>query len=197
MKHLSPRSSRVLRRALPMALLLPWLTGCGQDGATDAAANGAAQASRAVNRDLVDGVPMGKPTAPVEVRFALSATPQPGVPFKVRVELKALATVPSMQAAVTASEGLVLLDPIAPVGFEKVGAGSTHEFLITAQAAAAGGQVVNVAVTLVDPLGEQTRAVAFPVLVGGSAMPAPVTRAKPTAGGEQVVPLKGTETTRP
>ena len=190
------QNKNTVRLLVPALLLLPWLVACGQDPATDAAAP-AAGATAKVTRDLVEGVPMGKPTAPVEVKFALLSSPQPGVPFKLRVVLAPSATVPTMQAEVSAGEGLALLAPLAPVSFDKVSAGTTYEFEVTAQAANAGGQVLGVAVTMTDPLGEQTRSVAFPILVGGSAMPAPATRAKAGAGGEAVVPLKGTETTRP
>ena len=118
----------------------------------------------------------------------------------IRVVLLPGATVPTMDVEVSASEGLVLLDPIAPVTLDKVSAGTVHQVTVTAQAPAAGGYVLNVAVTLDDPAGEQTRVLAFPILVGGSAMPAPVSRAKPSVGAagamEAVVPLAGTETTR-
>jgi hypothetical protein len=108
-----------------------------------------------------------------------------------------------MEVDVSASEDLVLLDPIAPVTLDKVSAGSVHQVTVTAQAPSAGGYVLNVAVTLDDPAGEQTRVLAFPVLVGGSAMPAPTSRAKPGPGesagltgtAEVVVPLVGRETT--
>jgi hypothetical protein len=98
----------------------------------------------------------------------------------------------------------VLLDPVAPVTLEKISAGTVHELTVTAQAPVAGGFVLNVAVTLADPLGEQTRVLAFPLLVGGSAVPAPVSLAKPDAPAiagaagtpESIVPLRGTETSR-
>jgi hypothetical protein len=195
MNHPSSSSSRFRQLARWWLVSLPLLGACGNEPDITAAAPAAATAR--VSRDLVEGVPLGKPTAPVEIGFSLTAPPQPNVPFKVRVVLTPSATVPAMTAEVTAGEGLVLLDPIAPVSFEKVSSGSTYEFTVTAQAPIAGGQVINVAVTLTDPVSEQTRAVAFPVLVGGSAVPAPATRAKPSAGGERVVPLKGTETTSP
>ena len=185
--------ARLLGRAWPVLVLLPCLAGCGENAA-EAPTASAADASSRVTRDLVDGVPMGKLTAPVDVKFGLLSSPQPGTPFKVRVVLTSSVTVPLMQAEVSAGEGVVLLDPIAPVSFDKVSAGQPYEFVVTAQSAAAGGQVINVAATVSDPVSEQTRAVAFPVLVGGSAMPAPVTRAKPGPAGEAVVPLKGTET---
>lgn len=200
--------SATARGVLLGGALLPWLAGCGS-GETSAPSKAANEAARVahITRDLVEGVPMGKPVAPVEVKFGLLSTPQPGQPFKVRVVLLPSATVPSMAVDVSGSEGLVLLDPIAPVTLEKVSAGSVHEVTVTAQAPTAGGFVLNVAVTLDDPLGEQTRVLAFPLLVGGSAMPVPVSRAKVSAGpngavggtsgaGEAVVPLAGTETTR-
>lgn len=201
MKHFLKSLSFTVRSALLGSVLVPWLAGCGS-GETPAPTKTATDAARVahITRDLVEGVPMGKPVAPVEVKFGLVSLPQPGQPFKVRVVLLPSATVPSMSAEITSSEGLVLLDPVAPVTFEKVSAGSVHEVTVTAQAPLAGGVVLNVAVTLADPLGEQTRVLAFPVLVGGSAMPSPVSRAKPVpgpgGGSEAVVPLAGTETTR-
>lgn len=201
-------SSAAVRAGLLAVALLPWVAGCGETPAP-APTKAATDAARVANitRDLVEGVPMGKPVAPVEVKFGLASPPQPGVPFKVRVVLLPGATVPSMQVTVTGSEGLVLLDPMAPVLLEKVSAGTVHDLTVTAQAPVAGGFVLNVAVTLADPLGEQTRVLAFPLLVGGSAVPAPLpplpSRAKPGAGvadaagtAEVVVPLRGTETAR-
>ena len=201
--------SATLRGALLVSSLLPWLAGCGSNE-PPAPAKTAADVARVahITRDLVEGVPMGKPVAPVEVKFGLLSVPQPGVPFKVRVVLLPGATVPTMDVEVSASEGLVLLDPIAPVTLDKVSAGTVHQVTVTAQAPSAGGYVLNVAVTLNDPAGEQTRVLAFPVLVGGSAMPAPVSRAKPSPSPnpgpgsgvndatEAVVPLAGRETTR-
>ena len=192
--------SATLRLALLAGALLPCLAGCGRSE-PPAPAKNAADAARVahITRDLVEGVPMGKPVAPVEVKFGLLSTPQPGVPFKVRVVLLPGTTVPAMDVDVSASEGLVLLDPIAPVTLDKVSAGTVHQVTVTAQAPRAGGYVLNVAVTLDDPTGEQTRVLAFPVLVGGSAMPAPASRAKASSGltgdGEAVVPLAGRETT--
>ncbi|MEY4376825.1 MAG: hypothetical protein RJB26_1375 [Pseudomonadota bacterium] len=188
----------VLRSAAFAGALLPWLAGCGEAPAP-AQTKTAADAARVehITRDLVEGVPMGKPVAPVEVKFGLMSSPQPGVPFKVRVVLLPGATVPTMDVEVSGSEGLVLLDPVAPVTLERVSAGSVREVTVTAQAPTAGGFVLNVAVTLDDPLGEQTRVLAFPVLVGGSALPAPPSRAKTGVGAtEAVVPLAGTESTR-
>ncbi len=197
--------SAAWRGSLLAAALLPWVAGCGEAPAP-APTKAATEAARVANitRDLTEGVPMGKPVAPVEVKFGLTSPPEPGVPFKVRVVLLPGATVPAMQVKVSGSEGLVLLDPVAPVTLEKISAGTVHELTVTAQAPVAGGFVLNVAVTLADPLGEQTRVMAFPLLVGGSAVPVPVSLAKPgapaTAGAtgtaESIVPLRGTETAR-
>jgi len=200
MSNRTVSSSATLRGALLASAVLPWLFGCGSGSEPAAPAKTAADAVRVahITRDLVEGVPMGKPVAPVEVKFGLLSTPQPGVPFKVRVVLLPAATVPTMDVDVSASEGLVLLDPIAPVTLDKVSAGTVHQVTVTAQAPSVGGYVLNVAVTLDDPNGEQTRVLAFPVLVGGSAMPATVSRAKPSPGltgaAEAVVPLAGRET---
>ena len=197
--------SATLRGALLASTLLPWFAGCGGGSEPPAPVKTVADAARVahITRDLVEGVPMGKPVAPVDVKFGLLSVPQPGVPFKVRVVLLPGATVPTIEVDVSASEDLVLLDPIAPVTLDKVSAGSVHQVTVTAQAPSAGGYVLNVAVTLDDPAGEQTRVLAFPVLVGGSAMPAPTSRAKPGPGesagltgtAEVVVPLVGRETT--
>jgi hypothetical protein len=193
--------SATLRGALLASALLPWLAGCGGGSEPPAPVKTAADAARVahITRDLVEGVPMGKPVAPVDVKFGLLSVPEPGVPFKVRVVVLPGATVPTMEVNVSASEGLVLLDPIAPVTLDKVSAGTVHQVTVTAQAPSVGGYVLNVAVTLDDPAGEQTRVLAFPVLVGGSAMPAPASRAKSSPGlngaTEAVVSLVGSETT--
>lgn len=195
------RGRAAARSTVLAAALLPWLAGCG-DAPAPAPSKAATEAARVANitRDLVEGVPMGKPVAPVEVKFGLLSAPQPGVPFKVRVVLLPAATVPLMQVEVGGSEGLVLLDPVAPVALDKVSAGTVRELIVTAQAPVAGGFVLNVAVTLNDAMGEQTRVLAFPVLVGGSAVPMPASRAKPSMGPagttEAVVPLAGTESSR-
>jgi hypothetical protein len=176
------------------------LSGCGSSGAPVAdVTKGAGQPARvaSLDRDLVEGVPMGKPVAPVGVKFGLSGTPVAGTPFKVTLVVSPEVIVPSMLVEVTPAEGLVLLDPVEPVTFQKISAGSTHELTLTLQAPANGGYVLNVAVTLNEPAGDQTRVLAFPLLVGGSATPVLSTRAKSAAGGEAVVPLKGTESGGP
>ncbi len=197
---------KFLLRVLSGGCLLALVTltsGCGKaatptaDGANGAKGAGAAARVAALGRDLVEGVPMGKPVAPVGVKFGLGATPVAGVPFKVTLVVSPEVIVPSMSVEVTAAEGLVLLDPVAPVTFEKISAGSAHELTVTLQAPANGGYVLNVAVTLNEPAGDQTRVLAFPMLVGGSATPVLSTRAKSSVGGEAVVPLKGTESGGP
>jgi hypothetical protein len=198
--------SRLSPRLLAATLVpLVLLAGCGRDDAADQPAAAAAPAAvvdeaaaakvAEATRDMVAGVAVGKPNAPVDIKFELAERPEPGAPFKVRVAVLPQAAAASLTVEVTASDGLVLLDPVTPVQLDKVTGGSLQEVTVTAQAPAAGGYVLNVAVTLNDAAGGQTRAMAFPLLVGGQALPAKVsTQAKPLgAGGERAVPLKGTE----
>lgn len=205
----NPASRPVTRptHRLLAATLVPLvlLAGCGGEDAPAASATAAApavlvdEAAAAkvaeATQGMVAGVAVGKPSAPVDVKFELNDRPEPGTPFKVRVAVLPQVAAASLTVEVTGSDGLVLLDPVGPVQLDKVTGGSLQEVTVTAQAGVAGGYVLNVAATLNDGTGGQTRAMAFPLLVGGQALPAKVTsQAKPLASGaERAVPLRGTE----
>lgn len=199
--HSRPTPRLLAATLVPLVLL----AGCGrEEGAAQPAAaaapaavvdEAAAAKVAEATREMVAGVAVGKPSAPVDVKFELAGRPEPGTPFKVRVAVLPQVAAASLTIEVTGSEGLVLLDPVGPVEVEKVTGGSLQEVTVTAQAGAAGGYVLNVAATLNDASGGQTRAMAFPLLVGGQALPAKVaSQAKPLgAGAERAVPLRGTE----
>ncbi len=146
--------------------------GC-QRGAAPAAAQSARSADPAgdpdvlnANRVMAAGVPIGKTTAPVDVRFNLGAVPRPGEPFALEVAVLPRGPVPLMQVDVSSSEGLNILEPAGQVTREKVQAGSLVHVHVRASAAATGTYIVQVRTTLELMDGSEADEFAFPILVG-------------------------------
>ena len=122
-----------------------------------------------VNRSMSPAVPMDASKAPVDARFDLASVPVVGAPFEVAVAVLPTAASPSLRVTVTGSDGLVIIDPVAPVLIEKVQAGSVVRVVVKASSVEAGSRVVMVKVTLDLPAGPEQRGFAFPVIVGGGA----------------------------
>jgi hypothetical protein len=182
--------------ALGMAASL--LAGCHSGGeaprpaARKAAAKNAAQPAEPsaeaivaeVNRTMASGVPMGVSAAPVDIHFDLASVPNPGAPFTLEVAVLPAAPAPVLRIEVTGGEGLAILEPEGPLGFEKVQAGSVTRLKVRASSAEAGTRLVQVRATLELPEGPEWRVFAFPVVIGAPAAPAvkaPVPAAKGAA----------------
>ena len=152
----------------------------GTSGAAQSAAKKAASAEPAVdpavaeaNRTMASGVPIGKSTAPLEVRFDLASVPVAGENFELDIAVLPDAPAPVLHLEVTGGEGLTILDPDGPVGFEKVQAGSVAHLRVRASAATAGTRLVQVRATLELPGGPESRVFAFPLVIGTPAAATP------------------------
>jgi hypothetical protein len=130
------------------------------------------------NRTMVSGVPMGTSTAPLDIRFDLSAVPSPGEPFEIDVAVLPEAPAPVLRLEVTGGEGLSIIDPDGSVAFEKIQAGSVTRFKVRASSATAGTRLIEVRATLELPGGPESRVFAFPVVIGVPAAPAAAPAAK-------------------
>ncbi len=126
-----------------------------------------------VTRTMASGVPLGKSTAPLEVRFNLGAVPSPGVTFVVDVAVLPEAPAPVLHVEVTGGDGLTIQEPDGFFTFEKVQAGSVTHLKIRANSAAAGTRLVQIRATLELPEGPESKVFAFPVVIGGPAPAAP------------------------
>jgi hypothetical protein len=72
------------------------------------------------NRTMASGVPIGKRTAPLEVRFDLASVPRPGETFLIDVAALPAAAAPVLRLEVTGGEGLSIIEPDGFVAYEKV-----------------------------------------------------------------------------
>ena len=127
------------------------------------------------NRVMAAGVPIGKTTAPVDVRFNLGAVPHPGEPFALEVAVLPRGPVPLLQVDVSSSEGLTILEPAGQVRREKVQAGSLVHVHVRASAASTGTYIVQVRTTLELMDGSNADEFAFPIVVGERPPAAPAT----------------------
>jgi hypothetical protein len=170
--------------AAALMLALAALPGCQRGSSTQPAGaakptpKAAAPADTGVDpavdatRRMAVGVPVGTSTAPVEVRFDLPNVPAPGQPFQLDVAVLLQAPAPLLRIDVAGGAGLTIADPPGTVVLEKVQAGTVQHVAVTAASSGPGTRVFNVKVTLDLPTGAESRAFAFPVIVGGSAAPA-------------------------
>ena len=127
----------------------------------------------AANRTMAAGVPVGDSAAPVETRFDVASVPTAGQAFSVRVAVMPGAPVPVLRLDVAGTDGLTILYPDGQITREKVAAGSVVPLEVRAQTATVGASVLYVKATLELPDGPQTRAFAFPILVGQVAAAGP------------------------
>jgi hypothetical protein len=119
--------------------------------------------------DMVHGVSPGKATAPVDLKFSLTAKPELGAPLAIDIALLATGVSDSMALSVQASDGLDV-DPTTSVStFPKSQVGSLYRHQIKVTPRADGVYYVNVLVTTAVTGGPQTRSFSIPLLVGGVA----------------------------
>lgn len=160
-------------------------TGCGGSG-TDNAAAPAAKPDKATKSatnpeedalaaaeqqtaDMVHGVSPGKPAAPVDLKFNLSAKPELGKPLPIDIALLATGASDAMTLSVQASDGLEVDPATSLANFPKSQVGALYRHQITVTPRAEGAYFVNVVVTTVVPGGPQSRSFAIPLLVGSVA----------------------------
>lgn len=181
----------VSRHAVPalagLALAAALLAGCHSGGEGPAPVAGKPAAKKAApppsepsvdpavaeaNRTMVSGIAIGTSTAPLDIRFDLSAVPKPGEAFELDVAVLPEAPAPVLRLEVSGGEGLAIIDPDGSVAFEKIQAGTVTRLKVRASSATAGTHLIQVRATLELPGGPESRVFAFPVVVGGAATPA-------------------------
>ncbi len=158
-----------------LALALLAVAGCGEtpDSATDASAESAAVAearrnAAAQTEDMVAAVPIGKPGAPIEVRFDLPTKPVLGEPLKINVAVVPVTAVARLEVVFQGSDGLDIVanGVIGPLDNPKTGAVIRHEVIVLPKR---DGVATLSAVAMTD--GEDSsasRSFAIPVIVGAS-----------------------------
>ncbi len=180
----APTGGRRLATAIAIGLAAILLAACQRGGSASVAPPkplahpapvrdpGMDPAVVSANRTMAAGVPVGDSAAPVDARFDLDAAPIRGVPFAVGVAILPGAPVPLVRLDVSASEGLVIVQPESQVSQEKVAAGTVVPLQVSLLSAEAGTRVLTVKATLELPDGPQSRTFAFPLIVG-AVPPAP------------------------
>jgi hypothetical protein len=171
-------------RCLALLLATALCTACGKDSTTGkgapvpaqtttskaaAAATDPVEDAEKQTAAMVHGVSPGKPTAPVELKFSLTAKPVLGTPFTIDVALVATAISDSMTLSVQASDGLEVDTATSLASFPKSLAGALYRHQVKVTPRAEGAFFVNVLVTTTVAGGPQSRSFSIPVLVGGVA----------------------------
>jgi hypothetical protein len=140
-----------------------------------------------VTADMVRGVSPGKPTAPVDLKFNITAKPALGVPVEIDLAVFATGATDSMTLSAQGGEGLDVDAATSLASFPKSAAGVLYRHKIRVTPRAEGAFYVNALVTAVVPgAGPQSRSFAIPLLVGGpGALAKPVEAPSvPNSGGE-------------
>ena len=119
---------------------------------------------------MVRGVSPGKPTAPVDLKFNISAKPALGVPLEIDLAVFATGAIDSMTLSAQGGDGLEIDAATSLASFPKSAAGVLYRHKLRVTPRAEGAFYVSALVTtLVAGTGPQSRSFAIPLLVGGVA----------------------------
>jgi hypothetical protein len=175
-------------------LALAALVGLGACGGSDAPAPSSAPSTSKPDEGVDPAVAeatkrttaamaVGEGTAPVELRFGLAAEPVAGRPTAVELAVLPKVTVPTLRVAVRGDGDVEVAEPAQVVTLEKVQSGTLHTVPVSAIPQRAGATTLTVAVTLVQPTGEESRTFQLPLLVraaDGAAAASPTAPATPS-----------------
>jgi hypothetical protein len=206
-------------RWLTLALCAALCTACGGNSTADSspkpavaakpakplssAAEAAAQDVASVEdaekltANMVRGVSPGRPTAPVDLKFNISAKPALGVPLGIDLAVFATGAIDSMTLSAQGGDGLEIDAATSLASFPKSAAGVLYRHKLRVTPRAEGAFYVSALVTtVVAGTGPQSRSFAIPLLVGGVAaldrtVPAPNSTAA-SAGGAGRAPAPQT-----
>ncbi len=145
--------------------------------------------------DLAREAKAGKPGAPIELKYELTASPEVGQPFVIDFALEPQTASPVMRVMVVASEGLALRQSSARPLQRNVEADSEYWHQIVVEPSDNGAFSVNVIAILGDGPDSMARTFSIPVIVGS---PSPSSQArKPApqvdATGQAIQPVPGQE----
>ncbi len=164
------------------------------------AAAAAAQAKiDAHNRELVSGVTVGKPGAPVELKFELGARPAVGQELPITIELTPRAAIGRLQVTVQGSEGIELSadTDLAPVDRPTPDVVVARTFTVTPKHE--GVFYIPVIAYASEAAASTSRSFAIPIIVGngGAAALAQKPATTMAAGNERVESMPAQESGSP
>jgi hypothetical protein len=195
------RASQWLAAAVLAATCV--VSGCGGGGGDGGAKphakakpQSAAQAPQPVAVDddprYASAVVSGKTSAPVDLKYDLSAKPKVGEPFEVELVFQPRLPADTLEIEVTGMPGLVVGQQGA-FKFEKVQAQTPYVQKVTLQADADGTYYINVIARMITQVQTEVRTFSVPVVLGTSpsvvAKPAP----QKDAAGQPIEPMHATE----
>lgn len=170
-----------LRPLLPAILFLYAL-------AADAAPRDRQIEARRPTLEIAGHTIIGKPTAPIAVRYELGGAPSLGQPLSVRIYAEPAPGVTDLTLTLTADEALHV-GPVAQVGS---GAGAEQIWTVTVTPVRDGVGHVHVSVTGMVDGTEQTRSLLIPVRTSGGA-PSSGPEVDRNGDGEAVISLPAEE----
>ncbi len=140
---------------------------------------------------LASAVISGKTSAPVDLKYDLSAKPQVGVPFEIELVFHPRLPADTLEIEVTGMPGLSIVQQGA-FKFDKVVAGTPYSQKVTVQADADGTYYVSVLARMITAVQTEVRTFSVPVVLGtapAAAKPAP----QKDAAGQAVEPMPAAE----
>ncbi len=137
----------------------------------------------------------GKPTAPVELQYALQGKPAVGRQLDIALRASPRVAVRELKLMVNVPDGIVLGNLYPQVIFTDRGAGDVSEHLVSVIPQQDGFFHLNVVATVATEQGSQSRPFSIPVVVGDVAIEPGVKPLAPkrNAAGEAVISMPAIE----
>ena len=137
----------------------------------------------------------GKPTAPVELQYALQGKPAVGRQLDIALRASPRVAVRELKLMVSVPDGIVLGNLYPQVIFTDRGAGEVSEHLVSVIPQQDGFFHLNVVATVATEQGSQSRPFSIPVVVGDVAIEPGVKPLAPqrNAAGEPVISMPAIE----
>jgi hypothetical protein len=149
------------------------------------------QAAAAEDAAMATAVPSGKTSAPVDLKYDLTARPAVGQPLEIVLAFVPRVPAESLDVEVVGMPGLTLASG-ATGRFEKVQSGQTYTHKVLVQADGSGTFYISVIAKVVSQVQTEARTFSVPVIVGS-----PVAAQKPApqkdANGEPIQSMPATE----
>jgi hypothetical protein len=149
------------------------------------------QAAAAEDAAMANAVPSGKTSAPVDLKYDLTARPAVGQPLEIVLAFMPRVPAESLDVEVVGMPGLTLASG-ATGRFEKVQSGQTYTHKVLVQADGTGTFYISVIAKVVSQVQTEARTFSVPVIFG---TPVAVQKAAPQkdANGEPIESMPATE----
>jgi hypothetical protein len=189
-----PAAEHFLRAGCLALVAAAGLAGCGGSGAPGGsdAASGATGSSAATGKQRRgDGAGMvaavsavGKPGAPVEMKFDILERPEPGKTVPIVIEVTPIgADIATLDVSVQATDGIEVLDGAQMPQLQKPADGATARHTVNVRPQRDGVFYVSIVALVEQPSGSIARSFSIPIIVGGGAAASAAVSGKAAAGG--------------